>query len=275
MNSDKVTFLTSVRFNGSTSGYVTVQAPAIAGTSLLVLPDASGTLATISDISTTTHSHDLSDLTQSSATSGQVPQWNGSTWVAANAGGGGDALVANPLSQFASTTSAQLAVVISDETGSGGLVFRDTPTLITPILGVATATSVNKITFTSPATGATITITDGKTLTANNTIILSGTDGSGLNIGDGGTLGTAAYTSSSAYQPSGTIAVTSGGTGLTTLTANNVILGNGTSNPTFVAPSSNGNVLTSNGTTWTSAAAGGGGLTLGKAYALMTNLYLS
>ena len=47
--------------------------------------------------------------------------------------------------------------------------------------------------------------------------------------------------------------VASGGTGLGTLTANNVILGNGTSVPNFVAPSTNGNVLTSNGTTWTSA----------------------
>lgn len=45
-----------------------------------------------------------------------------------------------------------------------------------------------------------------------------------------------------------------GGTGLTTLTANNVILGNGTSNVTFVAPGTNGNVLQSNGTTWTSVA---------------------
>ena len=55
--------------------------------------------------------------------------------------------------------------------------------------------------------------------------------------------------------------VAGGGTGLATLTANNVILGAGTSNPTFVAPSTNGNVLTSNGTTWTSAAAAGGGVT--------------
>ena len=54
------------------------------------------------------------------------------------------------------------------------------------------------------------------------------------------------------------LAVTSGGTGLGTLTANNVILGAGTSNPTFVAPSTTGNVLTSNGTTWTSAASSGG-----------------
>lgn len=50
-----------------------------------------------------------------------------------------------------------------------------------------------------------------------------------------------------------TIAVNHGGTGLTTLTANNVILGNGTSSPTFVAPGATGNLLTSNGTTWQSA----------------------
>ena len=53
--------------------------------------------------------------------------------------------------------------------------------------------------------------------------------------------------------------VANGGTGAATLTANNVILGNGTSAVQFVAPGTNGNVLTSNGTTWTSAAAGGGG----------------
>ncbi len=52
----------------------------------------------------------------------------------------------------------------------------------------------------------------------------------------------------------GTLPVSNGGTGLNTLTANNVILGNGTSTPTFVAPSTNGNVLQSNGTTWISAA---------------------
>ena len=55
--------------------------------------------------------------------------------------------------------------------------------------------------------------------------------------------------------------VANGGTGATTLTANNVILGNGTSAPTFVAPSTTGNVLTSNGTTWTSAVLPAGGLT--------------
>ena len=49
--------------------------------------------------------------------------------------GGGDALVANPLSQFAATTSLQLAGVISDETGTGKLVFGTSPTFVTPALG--------------------------------------------------------------------------------------------------------------------------------------------
>lgn len=52
---------------------------------------------------------------------------------------------------------------------------------------------------------------------------------------------------------SNVLPVTSGGTGLATLTANNVILGAGTSTPTFVAPGAAGNVLTSNGTTWTAS----------------------
>jgi hypothetical protein len=52
----------------------------------------------------------------------------------------------------------------------------------------------------------------------------------------------------------GTLPVANGGTGAATLAANNVVLGNGTSAVQLVAPSTSGNVLTSNGTTWTSAA---------------------
>jgi hypothetical protein len=56
----------------------------------------------------------------------------------------------------------------------------------------------------------------------------------------------------------GTLSVANGGTGAVTLTANNVLLGNGTSAVQVVAPGTVGNVLTSNGTTWTSAASTGG-----------------
>jgi hypothetical protein len=50
------------------------------------------------------------------------------------------------------------------------------------------------------------------------------------------------------------LSVAQGGTGASTLTAENVVLGNGTGAVKFVAPGSNGNVLTSNGTTWASTA---------------------
>lgn len=50
------------------------------------------------------------------------------------------------------------------------------PTLTTPNIGVATATSVNKVAITAPATSATLTIANGKTLTANNSIAFTGTD---------------------------------------------------------------------------------------------------
>lgn len=51
----------------------------------------------------------------------------------------------------------------------------------------------------------------------------------------------------------GSVPVANGGTGRNTLTANNVILGNGTSAVNFVAPSTSGNVLTSNGSSWVSS----------------------
>lgn len=55
----------------------------------------------------------------------------------------------------------------------------------------------------------------------------------------------------------GILPVNNGGTGATSLTANNVLLGNGGAALQVVAPGASGNVLTSNGTTWTSAAASG------------------
>ena len=63
---------------------------------------------------------------------------------------------------------------------------------------------------------------------------------------------------------SGIFSVARGGTGADILSANAVLLGNGTSALQTVAPGTNGNVLTSNGTTWTSAApaaTGAGGAT--------------
>lgn len=52
------------------------------------------------------------------------------------------AIVGGKLSQFAATTSSELAGVISDETGTGSLVFANSPVLVSPTLGNATVTSI-------------------------------------------------------------------------------------------------------------------------------------
>jgi len=64
---------------------------------------------------------------------GEFLKFDGANLVCDAVPGGGDALTTNPLSQFAATTSAQVAGVISDETGSGGGFVRATsPTIATP-----------------------------------------------------------------------------------------------------------------------------------------------
>lgn len=54
--------------------------------------------------------------------------------------GGTVAYLGNKLSAFAATTSAELASVISDETGTGSLVFANAPTLINPVVGTQPTT---------------------------------------------------------------------------------------------------------------------------------------
>jgi hypothetical protein len=75
------------------------------------------------------------------------------------------------LAQHAATTSLELKNLISDETGSGSLVFATSPTLVTPSLGVATATSINGTTIPTSAT----LIKASDTGTVTSTMILDGT----------------------------------------------------------------------------------------------------
>ena len=77
-----------------------------------------------------------------------------------------------------SFTSASLAAALTDETGTGANVFANTPTLVTPVLGAATATSINGNTLT---TGTyTLTGAAAKTLTFSNSLTLAGTDATTL-----------------------------------------------------------------------------------------------
>lgn len=80
-------------------------------------------------------------------------------------------------------TSTGNATSVASQTGTGSKFVMDTsPTLVTPTIGVATATSVNKMAITAPTTGSTLAVADGKTFTSSNTITLTGTDGVSQNI---------------------------------------------------------------------------------------------
>jgi len=123
------------------------------------------------------------------------------------------ATTSNKLSAFAATTSSELLGVISDETGSGLLVFATSPTLTTPVLGVASATSINKVAFTAPATSATLTIADGTTIsTAGNfttsgayAMTLTATGATSVTLPTSGTLVNSAVTTLSSLASIGTI----------------------------------------------------------------------
>lgn len=89
----------------------------------------------------------------------------------------GDALVANPLSQFSSTTSAQLLGVLSDETGTGLSVFSTSPILVTPNLGTPSTLVGTNISGTASSLTAgnvtTIPTLSGEISNTGNAITLS------------------------------------------------------------------------------------------------------
>ena len=92
---------------------------------------------------------------------------------------------------------------------------------------------------------------DITSLTGLTTALSTAQGGTALtSFTDGGAM----YATSTSALTTGTLPVASGGTGAASITANSVVLGNGTSAIQEVAPGTSGNVLTSNGTTWTSAA---------------------
>ena len=81
------------------------------------------------------------------------------------------ALTNNKLSAFAATSSSELAGVISDETGTGALVFANTPTLVTPNIGAATGTSL-VLSGDLTVNGTTTTINTVDTLVTDKNITI-------------------------------------------------------------------------------------------------------
>jgi hypothetical protein len=177
------------------------------------------------------------------------------TLPVANGGTGATTLRAATIATLGYTTTATAAGTTTLTATSTATQFFTGATTQTVVLPVAsTMTQGQQFTIHNNSTGVLTINSSGAnlvaTVDANTTatitcILTSGTDAASWD---------ADFTGFTTALP-----VARGGTGLATLTSANVILGAGTSAVTFVAPGSNGNVLTSNGSTWTSAAAGGGG----------------
>lgn len=126
-------------------------------------------------------------------------------------------------------------------TGTGNIVYSVSPTLTgTPLAPTANAgTNTTQIATTAFVNSAVTTATSSLgTMSTQNASNVAITGGSITGITD--------------------LAVADGGTGSSSLTANSVMLGNGTSalSGNMVAPSTSGNVLASNGTTWASSSLG-------------------
>jgi hypothetical protein len=104
-------------------------------------------------------------------------------------------LGANVSTFLATPSSANLRSALTDETGTGSAVFAQSPTLITPTLGAATATSINGVSIPI-ATSATLDLADSSTLATSgaNSITLTSTGATNVTLPTSGTLATLAGT---------------------------------------------------------------------------------
>ena len=162
--------------------------------------------------------------------------------------------------------------------GGGNLTGITAATSVTSFtvnqLGVVTAASITSLvapygSFTTKVSGAAAEfsgiVSASSLVLTTDLAVASGGTGASSAAAARSNLGAAALGSNSDITAltglTTDLSVAQGGTGASTHTANNVLVGAGTSPIGSVAPGTSGNVLTSNGTLWQSSAAGSGGAT--------------
>jgi hypothetical protein len=139
----------------------------------------------------------------------------------ANGGTGITSLGAGVATFLGTPSSANLRTAVTDETGTGALVFATSPTLVTPTLGVATATSV----ATGPVFGTVQSLSGpgAVNITTLTTAFTSTGAGNALTLADGaaGQLKTIVYVAEAGGGDTGVLTPTNLGSA-TTITFNAV-----------------------------------------------------
>ena len=156
--------------------------------------------------------------------------------------GGTVAYTSDKLSAFAATTSSELAGIISDETGTGSLVFGTSPTFTTGVTTGSTTFSVFNTTATTiSAFGAATTLSmgaiTGTTSIRNPTLRVGNTNGSV--VANGGTLtlsGGSTIGSPNGSTASLSIDYAGEGEGLVTIAGGNLYLSNKSTSELTVTP---------------------------------------
>jgi hypothetical protein len=153
---------------GRTSDGALAKSTLTAGTGISIT-NGSGTVSIAATNNGTVTSVGVSGGTTGLTTSGGPVTSSGTitlagTLAVANGGTGITSFGTGVATFLGTPSSANLAAAITDETGTGALVFATSPTLVSPTLGAAVATSINRVTITAPASAATLTLANSSSL---------------------------------------------------------------------------------------------------------------
>ena len=277
-----LTAIIASTYGGTGNGFTKFTGPTTAE-KIFTLPDASATILTTNALVTiaqggtgaSTASQNYIFAGPATGSSAGAPTFR--ALVAADLPAGSGSYINNSNLQQASSNFN-----ISGNGIIGGTLSASSLSLSTPLPissgGIGAATATQNFIFAGPATGSTASAPTFRALVAadlpsgsgsyiNNSTSQQTT--SNFNISGSGVIGTSLSAGSLSLTTA--LSVASGGTGVNTLAANAVLIGNGTGTIQTLAPGISGNVLVSNGTNWVSQAAPASGVSTVGAISATSN----